>query len=248
MNLLPSLHPGSNVGVIGASGGIGRAFVRLLSGDAGVRQVHAFSRTPGEWEESKIVSHHLDLADEGSIEAAAASASSVAPLDLVIVATGILHRGECIRPEKAMREIDYKSMAEVLAVNSIGPSMVAKHFLPALRRNHRAVFAALSARVGSIGDNRLGGWTAYRMSKAALNMLVRTIAIEQARSAPDSLIVALHPGTVDTRMSEPFTKRVPDSQLFTPTLSATKLLGVLDKLPADQSGGFFAYDGSRIDY
>jgi len=248
MTLLPSLRPESNVGVIGASGGIGRAFVEILAGDARVRQVHAFCRTPGDWGDSKVVSQRLDLADEGSIEAAAAAASSAAPLDLVIVATGILHRDDRIRPEKAMREIDAGSLAEVLAVNSIGPSLVAKHFLPTLRRDYKAVFAALSARVGSIGDNRLGGWTAYRMSKAALNMLVRTMAIEQARTAPDSVVVALHPGTVDTPLSKPFTKQVPESQLFTPARSATKLLGVLDALSSGQTGGFFAYDGSQIDY
>jgi NAD(P)-dependent dehydrogenase (short-subunit alcohol dehydrogenase family) len=248
MTILPSLHPESNIGVIGASGGIGRAFVEILASDAGVRQVHAFCRTPGKWESSKVVSHRLDLEDEESIEAAAAAATSAAPLDVVIVATGILHHGERIRPEKAMRQIDGKSLAEVLAVNSIGPSLVAKHFLPALRRDHKAVFAALSARVGSIGDNRLGGWTAYRMSKAALNMLIRTTAIEQARIAPDSVVVALHPGTVDTPLSKPFTKQVPESKLFTPAMAAMKLLGVLDTLSSDETGGFFAYDGSRIDF
>ena len=248
MTLLSSLHKETNVGVIGASGGIGHAFVELLARDAGVRQVHAFCRVPGEWEEGKVISHHLDLADEGSIEAAAATATREAPLDLVIIATGILHRGEGIRPEKSMREIDSQSLAEVLAVNSIGPTLVAKHFLPTLRRDHKAVFAALSARVGSISDNRLGGWTAYRMSKAALNMLVRTMAIEQARTAPSSVVVALHPGTVDTPLSKPYTRRVPGPKLFTPAMSAMKLLGVLDGLSPDQTGGFFAYDGAQIGY
>jgi NAD(P)-dependent dehydrogenase (short-subunit alcohol dehydrogenase family) len=248
MTLLASLHPLANVGVVGASGGIGRAFVELLAGDAGIRQVHAFSRTPFEWADKKVVSHSLDLANEDSIEAAAAAAASEALLDLVIVATGILHRGEDIRPEKSMREIESRALAEVLAINAIGPSLVAKHFLPRLRRDHKAVFAALSARVGSIGDNRLGGWTAYRMSKAALNMLIRTMAIEQARTAPGAVVVALHPGTVSTELSRPFTGRVPASQMFTPRVAATRLLGVLDSLTHDQTGGFFAYDGARIDY
>ena len=248
MSLTPSLRPDSNVAVVGASGGIGRAFVELLAGDARVHRVHALCRVPGEWGQDKVVPHHLDLTDEGTIEAAAAAASSDVPLDLVIVATGILHRGERIRPEKAMREIDPENLAEVLAVNSIGPSLVAKHFLPKLRRDSKAVFATLSARVGSIGDNRLGGWTAYRMSKAALNMLVRTMAIEQARTAPESVVVALHPGTVDTELSKPFTARVPTTQLFEPRMAAGRLLVVLDGLRSDQTGGFFAYDGTRIDY
>jgi NAD(P)-dependent dehydrogenase (short-subunit alcohol dehydrogenase family) len=248
MALMSSLHPESNVAVIGASGGIGRAFVELLADDIGVRQVHAMCRVPGDWQQSKVVSHRLDLVDEESIEAAAAAATREVPLDLVIVATGILHRGERVRPEKAMREIDPESLAEVMAVNAIGPSLAAKHFLPRLRRRQKAVFAALSARVGSISDNRLGGWTAYRMSKAALNMLVRTAAIEQARTARESVVVALHPGTVSTELSRPFTGRVPESKLFTPQLAATRLLGVLDGLVPEQTGGFFAYDGSRIDY
>lgn len=248
MSFTNSLHPDANVAVIGASGGIGRAFVELLAGDTGVRRVHAMCRAPAEWEQSNIAAHRLDFSDEQSIEDAAAAAASEAPLDLVIVATGILHRGDHVRPEKAMREIDAASLAEVLAVNSIGPSLVAKHFLPNLRRDHKAIFAALSARVGSIGDNRLGGWTAYRMSKAALNMMLRTMAIEQARSAPQSVVVALHPGTVDTGLSKPFTGRVPEAKLFTPDKSATSLLGVLDGLSPEQSGGFFAYDGTTIDF
>jgi NAD(P)-dependent dehydrogenase (short-subunit alcohol dehydrogenase family) len=248
MTLTSSLRPDSNVAVIGASGGIGSAFVELLASDARVRRVHALCRAPGEWEQDKVVSHRLDLTDEESIEAAAAAVSSDAPLDLVIVATGILHCGERIRPEKAMREIRAETLAEVLAVNSIGPSLVAKHFLPKLRRDSKAVFAALSARVGSIDDNRLGGWTAYRMSKAALNMLVRTIAIEQARTAPESVVVALHPGTVSTELSRPFAGRVPAAKLFRPRMAATRLLGVVDALWSDQTGGFFAYDGSRIDF
>lgn len=147
MTLLSSLQPNANVGIVGASGGIGRAFVDLLAGDAAIRQVHAFSRTPSEWTEKKVVSHALDLTNEASIETAAAAAASEAPLDLVIVATGILHRGEDIRPEKSMREIESRSLAEVLAVNAIGPSLVAKHFLPGygetasqyLRRCRRAL-------------------------------------------------------------------------------------------------------------
>lgn len=248
MTLLSSLHPDSNVAVIGASGGIGRAFVELLSADENVRQLHAFCRSPEEWGQGRIRSHWLDLSNEASIEAASEAATSEAPLDLVIVASGVLHRDGHVTPEKTMRQIDPQALAEVLAVNSIGPALVAKHFLPRLRRNHKTVFAALSARVGSISDNRLGGWTAYRMSKAALNMLVRTMAIEQARSMPESVVVALHPGTVDTRLSKPFTKRVAAPQLFTPASAAKSLLHVVDALGPDRSGGFFAYDGSSIDY
>lgn len=248
MTLLASLQPNCAVAVIGASGGVGHAFVELLADDDNVGDVYAFSRTPVDWSEKNVHGHRLDLTDEASIEAAADVATADSPLDLVIVASGILHRDQEIRPEKSMREIDPQSLADVLAINTIGPALVAKHFLPKLRRGHKTVFAALSARVGSINDNRLGGWASYRMSKAALNMLLKTASIEQARNWPESVVVALHPGTVNTALSQPFTRRVDPSKLFSPTLSARKLLQTIDALGADDSGGFFAYDKSRIEF
>lgn len=248
MSLLPSLTPGSNVAVIGASGGIGRAFTTLLAADPAVAKVHAFARREVSFDDGAVESTVLDFADEASVQQAAQTASRDEPLDLVIVATGILHRDPDISPEKTMRELDPAALAEVFAVNTIGPTLVAKHFLPTLRRGAKTVFAALSARVGSTTDNRLGGWASYRMSKAALNMMLRTMAIEQARLRPDCVVAALHPGTVDTGLSAPFQTRVPDGKLFTPRYSAGCLLDVLDKLQAADSGGFFAYDGSRIEF
>ena len=178
---------------------------------------------------------------------AEAAAAIDEPLDLVIVATGILHAGE-IQPERRIKEINAETMQAVFAVNTIGPALAAKHFLPKLAKSAPSVFAAISARVGSIADNRLGGWTSYRASKAALNMVLRTFSIEHARSRRQSAIVALHPGTVDTPLSEPFSKRVPDGKLFEPQRSAGYLLDVIDGLNPEDSGGFFAWDGSRIDY
>lgn len=240
--------PGANVAVIGASGGIGRAFVDHLANDDSVGDVHAFARSPVEFAGNNVHGHRLDLTDEASIELAAEHAAAESPLDLVIVASGILHRQQELQPEKSLRQIDPQSLADVLAVNSIGPALVTKHFLPKLRRGHKSVFAALSARVGSINDNRLGGWTSYRMSKAALNMLIKTAAIEQARGWPEAVVVGLHPGTVDTNLSQPFTSRVEPAKLFSPAYSAGELLKVLDALDANDSGGFFAYDKSRIEY
>jgi len=248
MSLLPSLTPDCSVAVIGASGGIGRAFVELLAADTAVARVHAFSRSPASFEDSAVRSSVLDLTDEASVKQAAEFATQQGPLDLVIVATGILHRDPDIKPEKTMRDLNSASLAEVFAINTIGPALVAKHFLPTLRRGEKTVFAALSARVGSITDNRLGGWASYRMSKAALNMMLRTMAIEQARLRPDSVVVGLHPGTVDTGLSKPFQTRVPDGKLFSPQHSASSLLQVLDQLRANDSGCFFAYDGSRIEF
>ena len=248
MSLLSSFHPDPAVGIVGASGGVGRALVELLTSDANVNEIHAFSRSPVDWNQKKVHGHFLDLTDEGSIDKAATAAAGMSPLDVVIVASGILHRDDELMPEKSMRDLNSKSLAEVLAVNTIGPALIAKHFLPKLRRHHKTVFAALSARVGSIGDNRLGGWPSYRMSKSALNMLIRTVSIEQARLLPESIVVTLHPGTVDTQLSRPFSKRVDASKLFSPTLAATQLLRVIDGLEQKDSGGFLAYDGSSIEF
>ncbi|MDH3351215.1 MAG: SDR family NAD(P)-dependent oxidoreductase [Gammaproteobacteria bacterium] len=248
MRLLPSLHANANVAVIGASGGIGRGFVELLAADSEVQNVYAFSRSPVHWPAANVHDHRIDIVDEASIENAAAMASANGPLDLVIVASGILHRDPVIQPEKSLSDLNSRALTDVLAVNTIGPALAGKHFLPKLRRKHKTVFAALSARVGSINDNRLGGWASYRMSKAALNMFVRTASIEQSRSLPESVVVALHPGTVETALSCPFTRRLDSRKLFSPTNAARQLLHVIDELKPAHSGGFFAYDHARIDF
>ncbi len=245
--MLESLQHPYRAAVIGASGGLGRAFTEHLAADPSASHVFAFSRTPAVARpHPNLVSGQLDLLDEASIASAAELAACGGDLDLVIVATGILHRGGSVQPEKAMREIAADSMGEVLAINTIGPALVAKHFLPVLRSGHKTVFAALSARVGSIGDNRLGGWVSYRASKAALNMTLRTLAIEHARRRPDSVVAGLHPGTVKTRLSGPFSSRVPDGKLFSPSQSVEFLIKVIDGLTAADSGGVFAWDGARI--
>ena len=244
---LTSLSPDARVAVIGASGGIGGAFCRALAGSDRVRTVHALSRSVTAFDDDKIRPSILDLLDDASIAAAAQRVSEDGPLDLVIVATGILHRDE-LQPEKTLRDIDGSSMVDVLRVNAVGPAVVAKHFLPLMRRGAKSVFAVLSARVGSIDDNRLGGWVSYRASKAALNMTMKTLAIEHARRWPDGVVASLHPGTVATDLSEPFRSRVPADKLFTPEVSAAHLLRVIDGLAPDDTGGFFAWDGSRITY
>jgi NAD(P)-dependent dehydrogenase (short-subunit alcohol dehydrogenase family) len=189
-----------------------------------------------------------DIEDEDSIAGAAAFIEAEGPLDLVICATGMLQRLPDIRPERSWRTMESAAMAKVMAVNTIGPALVAKHFLPLLARDRRSVFAALSARVGSIEDNRLGGWHSYRASKAALNMLIRNFAIELGRRNPMAICVALHPGTVDTPLSEPFQGNVAADKLFSSERSATALLSVIDGLTSGDSGGFFAWDGQPIPY
>ena len=163
--------------------------------------------------------------------------------DMVFVATGLLHDADR-GPEKALRDLDPAWLAKQYAVNTIGPALIAKHFLPILPRTGRSVFAALSARVGSISDNRLGGWYGYRASKAALNQLIRTLAIEDKRRNDRGIVVALHPGTVDTRLSRPFQQRGRD--LFQPDRAAVQLLDVLDALKPTDSGKLFAWDGAEI--
>ena len=242
------LQPDSNVVIVGASGGIGSAFTRQLFERQSSGNLLAFSRSGEAGQRPGALYHRMDVCDEASILSAANIARSVGPLDLVIVASGILHRGTRIRPEKSMRALDADTLVEVMKVNAIGPALVAKHFLPLLRPGRKTVFAALSARVGSITDNHLGGWASYRSSKAALNMLLRTLSIEHARRRPESLVVALHPGTVATALSQPFTRNVPRDRLFTPDEAAAQLLDVIDGLEPADTGGFFAWDGSKIEY
>ena len=224
----------NHVVIIGASGGIGAALVDALQ-DEDVR-VTAFARSyEGE--------RHIDIMAEDSIAAAAGRVTG-AP-DLVVVATGALDTG-ANTPEKSYRDLDAAALTAAMSVNAIGPALVAKHFLPLMPRSGRTVFAALSARVGSIGDNRLGGWYGYRASKAALNQVIRTLAIEEKRRNDRSIVVALHPGTVDTRLSKPFQTNVRPGSLFTPARAAMQLLDVLDGLKAPDSGRVFDWEGKEV--
>jgi NAD(P)-dependent dehydrogenase (short-subunit alcohol dehydrogenase family) len=218
--------------VIGAGGGIGAALAEAL--DAAGRPALRLGRqtTP-----------RLDLLEEASIEACAGAAGT--GLDLVIDATGFLHN-ERFQPEKSWRQLNAAGLAYNFAINTIGPALLMKHFLPRLARDRRALFATLSARVGSIGDNRLGGWYGYRAAKAALNQMVRTAAIELARTHRHAICVALHPGTVDTPLSRPFAKAGLDVR--PPAVAAGQLIAVLDGLTPAQSGLFFDYQGKQIQF
>ncbi|NNM75534.1 SDR family NAD(P)-dependent oxidoreductase [Sphingomonas sp. ID1715] len=218
-----------NAVVIGAGGGIGRALVEALE-EEGVA-VQAFSRP------------QLDLLNEASIAGAAATVTSRP--SLIVVATGLLHDGDH-GPEKSMRELDAAWLQRNFAINAIGPALVAKHFLPLLSKGERSVFAALSARVGSISDNRLGGWYSYRASKAALNQLIRTLSIEMKRVNDRAIVVGLHPGTVDTKLSKPFQGNVAPGQLFDPGRAAVQLLDLLDGLGVKDSGSLIAWDGTTV--
>lgn len=232
--------------IFGASGGIGAAIAGRLAADASFARIYLGRRNPVASTDPRRVPFAFDLSDEASIAAAAGRVEG--PIDLVFVATGMLHRAGGPTPEKTFRALDAAAMAELYAVNTIGPALIAKHFLPLLPRDRRAVFAALSARVGAIGDNRLGGWHSYRASKAALNMLMANFAIELRRTHPLAIVAGLHPGTVDSALSAPFQRGVAPEKLFSPDRSAGYLLDVLSALKAEDSGGVFAWDGARIPY
>ena len=216
--------------MIGATGGIGSALAALLEERGSPVLRLGRGTTP-----------RLDLLDEASIAACAAAAGD--GLRLVIDATGFLH-DDRFAPEKSLRAIDPAAMAQSFAVNATGPALLMKHFLPRLAREGRAVFATLSARVGSIADNHLGGWYSYRASKAALNQLVRTAAIELARTRKEAVCVALHPGTVETGLSGPFARTGLEEQ--SPRQSATRLLAVIEGLTPERTGTLIDHRGETI--
>ena len=247
MSGLASFGPRYRAAVFGASGAIGAALTSILESDANCAAVYAGARNLVQHTQKRRP-FTFDLTNEASsAEAAAMMGDDGAPIDLAVVATGVLHRG-ALQPEKMMRALDAASLAEAYAINAIGPALVAKHMFELMPRDRKCVFAALSARVGSIEDNALGGWHGYRASKAALNQLIRTAAIELARKNKHAICVTLHPGTVDTPLSQPFQKSVPPEKLFAPRLSAARLLSVIDTLTPAQTGRFFAWDGSLIPF
>ena len=232
--------------IIGATGGLGTALTRHLAAHPMIKMVHALSRSGETAAVASVRPGRIDLLDETSITAAATDIATYGAPDLILVASGILSDGEGLRPEKSLRQQSPEAFERVFAINTIGPALVAKHLLPIQPRTGRSVFAALSARVGSISDNRLGGWHAYRASKAALNMLIRNYALEQARRNAESVVVGLHPGTVDTGLSKPFHAGLPAGQLFTPDTAATHLLAVIDGLAPCDSGKVFDWAGTEI--
>lgn len=239
---LTSLPDGYSAAVFGASGGIGSAFLAQLAADPRCARIYAGAHSRPVEATGKVTPFTFDLTDEASITAAA---ETIGAPDLVIIATGQLH-GPQLQPEKSLRALDPTALARSFAINAIGPAMIARHVLPSLPRERRTLFAALSAKVGSISDNRLGGWHSYRASKAALNQLIRTLSVELARTHKQVVCVALHPGTVDTQLSKPFQAGVAPEKLFAPEDAAGRLLGVLDGLAPEASGRLIGWDGREI--
>ncbi len=230
--------------VFGASGGIGRALCDALAA-GGTQVIHAGSRAGEGPEGPAIRPFAFDLADEASI-AAAVQTMRADPPELVIAATGVLTLPDGTGPERTFKRLHPAAMAQVFALNTIGPALIAKHTFTIMPRGAAFTFAALSARVGSISDNRLGGWHSYRASKAALNMLLKNFALEMTRTHPRSVIVGLHPGTVDSALSQPFQSGLADGQLTAPGTAAANLLGVLAALGPGHSGRVFDFKGEDV--
>jgi NAD(P)-dependent dehydrogenase (short-subunit alcohol dehydrogenase family) len=254
MSFLEEINNG-NALIIGASQGIGLGMVKKLLSDDRFAKVYATYRQPDsaselialESENSERLSClAMDITEESQIiEVVQKIREQINNLHLVINCVGILHEGT-LQPEKSLRHINPEHLLRYFQVNSIGAVLLAKHLLPLFRHKEPSVFACISAKIGSIGDNKLGGWYGYRASKAALNMFMKTVAIEYGRTSPKTVVVMLHPGTTDTRLSHPFQGNVPPEKLFSIERAVTQLLSVIAQLHEGDSGQFFSWDGSRL--
>jgi NAD(P)-dependent dehydrogenase (short-subunit alcohol dehydrogenase family) len=239
--------------IAGASGGIGLAFVEALLARAGVGEIVALARsathspalaTLQDTYPGRLRCIDIDLTRADDI-AGLAEALQGAPLQLLLNASGLLH-AEGLMPEKSLAQVRLDSLHRSFAINAFAPLLLVQALLPLLDPRTPAVIASLSARVGSIADNGLGGWYSYRAAKAAQNQLMRTLAVELKRTHPLATVLQLHPGTVDTALSAPFKARVPAGKLSTPAQSAAHLLQVIATATPADSGRFLAYDGSEI--
>ncbi len=240
--------------VVGASQGIGLGFVRQLLADDRFGTVYGTYRRPEsahvllalEQQQPHLTCLPMDVTDEDSIAGAIAHIQAHSPqLQRVVYCVGVLHDGD-FQPEKSLRQVTSENLVRSFQTNAIGAALLAKHLMPVLKHDQPSVFAAISAKVGSIGDNRLGGWYGYRASKAALNMLIKTASLEYARRSPNTILALLHPGTTDTRLSEPFQRGVPPEKLFPVERTVAQLMAVMDGLTPADSGEFFSWDGTRL--
>ncbi len=237
---LSSFPRGMRVAIFGSSGGIGSALYTMLENHPNVDQLFGFSRTHPDPQ------FRIDFTAPDSISRAVQTLSDIAPIHLAVVATGILHDDHIgLAPEKSWRHLNAEAMAINFQINSIGPALIASEVLPLMARDSKSVFAAISARVGSISDNRIGGWHSYRASKAALNMLLKNFALELQRRNPDGIVMGLHPGTTDTGLSKPFQSGL-NHDLFTQPEAAAHLLTVINSATPENSGQVLAWDGQII--
>ncbi|MDJ0729589.1 MAG: SDR family NAD(P)-dependent oxidoreductase [Crocosphaera sp.] len=253
MDILSNID--KNILIIGASRGIGLGFVKILlerDNNVNIYATYRQKNTAAELFKLQIEyssSLHLlqlDITEEEQISNLAQQLKQdISDLHLVINCVGILQEGN-IKAEKSLRHINSKNLLTYFQINSIASVLLAKHLTPFFRHSQPSVFAAISAKVGSIGDNYLGGWYGYRASKTALNMFMKTVSIEYKRTCPHTIVVTLHPGTTDTNLSKPFQKNVPPEKLFSVERTVNQLLNVLDNLTKNETGQFFSWDGNRL--
>ncbi len=245
----------ANALIVGASQGIGLGFVKKLLNDTKITKIYATYRNPESAAElltlatehpTRLTCLVLDVTNEAQItEALQQIKSEVKTLHLVVNCVGVLHDGD-FQPEKSLRHLNLENLTRYFQVNSIGGVLLAKHLVPLFKHQEPSVFASISAKVGSIGDNNLGGWYGYRASKCALNMFMRNVSLEYARSCPKNIVVTLHPGTTDTRLSRPFQANVPLEKLFSIERTVNQLFEVIEKLDKNDSGQFFSWDGTKL--
>jgi len=233
-----------NIAIIGSSGAIGNAFVEHYIKDSSVENIFTFSRNATDHVSEKVTSFEIDVESQDSIEKAAGQVKDHI-IDRIIIASGILHT-ESFGPEKSIKDLNYETFAKVYSINTIGPALIGRYFIPLMNKNEKSVIAFLSARVGSISDNSLGGWYSYRSSKTALNQIVKNFSIELKRINKNAIALALQPGTVESRFSEPFKKNVSKNKLFTPDYSVGLLSQVIENSSLNESGSLLSYDGEII--
>ena len=221
-----------NIAIFGSSGAIGEALCIEYANKENIENVFAFSRKGDNLNQRKITSITVNYLDEDSLQKASLS------IDVAV--------GQLDNPEKSIRELSAEKFIDMFNANTIPTALIAKYFLPLLYRDHTTKFASISARVGSIEDNHLGGWYSYRASKSALNMILKGLSIEQKRLNPNSIVFGLHPGTVDSKLSKPFQKK--GKEYFSPEFSAKKLASVIDNKTTDDDGKIFAWDNTVIPY
>lgn len=233
-----------NVAVIGSSGAIGNAFLEAYIADPQVQKIYSFSKSKITTKDKRVVHINIDITDEKSIENAALSVKGNL-LDQIIIATGLLHN-QSFGPEKSIKDIKKDNFTEIFSVNTIGPALIGKFFIPLLNKKERSHMAFLSARVGSISDNRLGGWYSYRASKSALNQIIKNFSIETKRTNSKAIIIGLQPGTVKSNLSQPFQKNVKEGNMFSPQDSVSALMKVINKTTEGDSGNLIGWDGKTI--
>lgn len=232
------------VAVIGSSGAIGRAFVDHYINDLSINSIFSFSRSSIGIDNNKVKHFLIDIENESSIKNAAKNVEET-NFDEIIIASGLLHTNE-FGPEKSIKDLKADNILKVLNVNTVGPAIIGKYFLPLLTKDNKSVMAFLSARVGSISENKLGGWYSYRASKSALNQVIKTFSIELKRTNPKAIIIGLQPGTVDSELSAPFKRSASNNKLFSAEYSVSKLLGVIERADESSSGNLISWDGEII--